>query len=160
MFWNEIHLFVTETFLGLKLQRCIFILFHSRCKCLEHWLNPDVLIRVRIDLSIQVLSFTKLPVVYSASVQLKKKTHFYWHADTFGYRRSFIHPATLAFCNDTATVSQCKVLSRKKSLRTFNKMLKNSSFDVLFQSVVDSWYEHLKTLMGFVFFLLYVFFRE
>lgn len=33
--------------------------------------------------------------------------------DTFGYRRSFIHPlvttATLAFCNDTATVSQCKV---------------------------------------------------
>lgn len=61
-------------------------------------------------------------------VQLKKKTLFTCHTDTFRYRRKFIHPcatpATLAFCNDTATVSQHKVNQGKSLSMTWNEMLK------------------------------------
>lgn len=51
--------------------------------------------------------FTKLPVVYSASVQFKKHifTDTRTHLGTGEVLYTlYVTPATLAFCNDTATV--------------------------------------------------------
>lgn len=49
--FNEIRISLLQKHFGL--QRCIFILFHSRSKskCLEHWFNPDALVHVRTNLS-------------------------------------------------------------------------------------------------------------
>lgn len=120
---------------GFKLQRCIFSSFHSRSKSkwLEHWLNlrrADTFINSTFHSS----AFSHLTAggaftensVRTASVQFKRtivlitRTHL---------GQLFLHlcatTASLAFCNDTATVSQCVFFYQgKTSSQTLNGMLK------------------------------------
>lgn len=111
---------------------------------------------------IRVLSFTKLPVLHwqlSKNSFCTVQTPFLINTDTSGL--IFYTPLEWRLqrlCSNLQRHSHCpsiEGLTWKKVSRTQNK---NFSVDVLFQSVVDSWYELLKTLIGFI--LLYVFFRE
>lgn len=119
---NEIRISLLQKHFGL--QRCIFILFHSRSKskCLEHWFNPDVLMHVRTNLSPE--SFLSPNCRWYVELHRElcensfctvEKLIFTHH--TFGNQRKFPHLCattdTLAFCDDATTVSQCKVYQGK-----------------------------------------------
>lgn len=132
---------------GVTFTRCIFILFHSRCKCLK----------VPIQAWYNCIRHVKQPVVHSASLSKESfcTVRFYWHSDARGRRRRSLRPRVA-----TATLMQqhshCSF--NGKVFKDFEYDVGKSSFHVFLQSVVDSWYELLKTLMGFFsFFFLTLF---
>lgn len=76
---NETHFFTN--YFAERLQRCIFILFHSRCKRLEHWLQIGCA-KTRMRLS-QTASGTFSFCTVLETILINTQT---------GYRRKFVHP--------------------------------------------------------------------
>lgn len=136
--------------LGFKLQRCIFSSFYSRSKSkwLEHWLNlrrADTFINSTFHSS--AFSHCRWCIHWELcrnSFCTVQKNHCTNHTDTF--RTTFFY----IFVRHSHCFSMC-FLSRKDVFTDFKWDVKNSSFDVLFQSVVNSWYELLKDTDGFFF---------